>query len=309
MEAPLVRVVLVTWNSLGDLDPCLASLERYTDYAHWKLLVIDNASSDGTPDWLRRNAHAADLLLLDKNRGWVQSLNLAISKCPAEYFFFLNADTVVRPGWLGPLVAALEQDRRAAFASPRFLYPDGSIHYAGAFVGKSFAVSVRAHGEPDRGQYLQAGRVGFAHGQCLARASIFREAGLLDEAFGLGYFEAEDLQLRALRRGCHALYVPESVIVHATAKGFDQHPGGLKEQLLVQNWLRLMTVHWPPAWLLLRAPLELARPLRAVAHRRDPRPSLRAWRQWLKELPAILARRQQVQSDGPIEWGRLRDGI
>lgn len=306
MSAPLVHVVLVTWNCRDEVSACLASLRRNTSYPSWKLVVIDNASSDGTREWLRENAGDAELVLLEQNRGWVRSLNLAVARYPSDYYFFLNPDTAAEPNWLAPLVAALETDGRAAFAAPRFLYPDGTIHYAGAFIARSLSIAVRGHGEPDRGQYARGGRVAFAHGQCLARGSVLREVGTYDESFGLGYFEEVDLQLRALRHGHVALYVPESVIVHATAKAFDRHPGGMKEQLLVQNWLRLITMHWPTTWLLLRVPAEAARLLRVLARRRDPRPTLRAWRGWLRDLPAALARRKVLRKQGALDWRELR---
>lgn len=304
---PLVHVVLVTWNCREDVEACLSSLQRNTNYPSWRLVVIDNASSDGTREWLRDNAGDAELVLLEENRGWVRSLNLAVSRHPSDYYFFLNPDTVVGPNWLGPLVATMEADREAGFAAPRFLYQDGTIHYAGAFIGRSLSIAVRGHGEADRGQYARGGRVAFAHGQCLARGCVLREIGPYDEGFGLGYFEEADLQLRALRHGYGALYVPESVIVHATAKAFDRHPGGLKEQLLTQNWLRLITMHWPVAWLLLRIPTEMARPLRILARGHDPRPTLRAWRGWLRDLPAALARREVLRKQGSVDWRRLKN--
>lgn len=309
VSSPSLHVVLVTWNCRADLEACFASLRRNTDYLSWKLVVIDNASTDGTKEWLGLHADDAELLFLDDNRGWVRSLNLAVSRWTSDYYFFLNPDTIVEPGWLGPLVAALESDPTAGFASPRFLYPDRTIHYAGAFVGKSRAISVRGHGEVERGQYVCGGRVGFAHGQCLVRGTVFQEVGLYDERFGLGYYEEADLQIRALRHGYSAIYVPESVIIHATAKAFGKHAGGVKEQTLTQNWLRLITIHWPAAWLLLRAPLEIARPVRSLMGGRDPRPVCRAWRCWVRELRATLGRRRFFQAEGPVPWRQLLNGF
>lgn len=305
---PSVHVVLVTWNCLDDLEACVTSLRHNTNYPRWKLVVIDNASSDGTREWLRSHTGDADLVFLEENRGWVQSLNLAVNRYAPDYFFFLNPDTVTEPNWLVPLVATLEADQAAAFASPRFLYPDRTLHYAGAFIGRSLAISVRGHGQADGGQYPRRERVGFAHGQCLVRGSVIREVGSFDEGFGLGYFEEADLQLRALRRGYYAVYVPESGIVHSTARAFDRQPDSLKERLLIQNWLRLITLHWPANWLLLRVPAELARPLRALARGHDPRPALCAWRGWLRDLPDMLAKRRAMRSEGSIDWRLLKSG-
>jgi GT2 family glycosyltransferase len=133
---------------------------------------------------------------------------------------------------------------------------------------------------------------------CLVRRRVVEEVGLLDEGFGLGYFEEADYQLRARRLGFGVVYVPESVVVHATSVAFNQAPGGLKDELLVANWLRLIALHWPAPWLLVRAPLELARPFRQLLSGSDPRPTFRAWRRWVASLPGIRRRRKGLRRSG-----------
>jgi GT2 family glycosyltransferase len=295
---PSTVVIVVTWNCRADIEECLRCLRDNTAVPDVRVVVIDNASQDGTAGWLRENARDVELVLLPENLGWVRSVNLGLERFPADHAFLLNPDAFVRPGWLRPLLEALEADPGAGFASPKFLYPDGSIHYAGAAVGRSRSIRVTGHGEPDDGRHDRPRRVSFAHGMCLVRRRVVEEVGLLDEGFGLGYFEEADYQLRARRQGFGVAYVPESVVVHATSAAFDQAPGGLKEELLVANWLRLIALHWPVPWLLLRVPLELARPLRQLLAGRDPRPTFRAWRRWAAALPGIRGRREALRRTG-----------
>lgn len=310
MASPSVVVVVVCWNCRSDIERCLQSLEANTVYPRWRIIVIDNASTDGTREWLSAAApNRFELVLADDNLGWVGALNLALARYDTgtDYFFFLNPDAFVEPGWLAPLVTALEQNPRAGFASPKFRYLDGSIHYAGAYLAPTGGVRVYGHGEPDGPRYESVREVPFAHGQCLVRAAMARTVGAFDEGFGLGYFEEVDYQLRARRRGWQALFVPASVIVHATAQAFNLHPGGFKEELMVRNWLRVMTLHWPLSLLTWRLPLELLRPLRVMRSGGDLAPTLRAWRGWLSMVPGIVARRSAfAREGGPIDFKALR---
>jgi GT2 family glycosyltransferase len=311
MSSPAVTVVVVCWNCRGDIERCLQSLDANTAYPNWRTVVIDNASSDGTREWLIAAApDRFELVLADRNLGWVGALNLALRRYETEYFFFLNPDAFVEPEWLAPLVTALERDPRAGFASPKFRYLDGSIHYAGAYLAPMGGVRVHGHGQPDGPAYNSSHEVPFAHGQCLVRAAMARTIGEFDEGFGLGYFEEVDYQLRARRQGWRVLYVPESAIVHATANAFNLHPGGFKEELMIRNWLRVMTLHWPLKWLTWRLPLELLRPLRALRTGTDLRPTLRAWRGWITTLPEIVARRSAIAREGSaVDFADLRHPV
>jgi len=294
-----VAVVVVCWNCRPDIERCLRCLEANTTYPNWRLIFIDNASADGTREWLSAAAPGRfELVLADGNLGWVGALNLALGRYDTDYFFFLNPDAFVEPGWLPPLVAALEQNPRAGFASPKFLYPDGRIQYAGAYLASTGGVRVYGHGEPDGPPHDRAREIPFACGQCLLRAAVARDVGLLDEGFGIGYYEEVDYQLRARRKGWRALFVPESVIVTPTAQAFKLHPGGFKDEIMIRNWLRVLTLHWPISWLTWRLPLELLRPLRVLSSGADVRPMLRAWRGWLGTLPEIIARRSAIVREG-----------
>ena len=309
MEAkPRVAVVLVTWNAGADLARCLQHLRANTDWPY-TLVVVDNGSTDGTREAVSRLTHHGDapvrVLLPETNTGWVGGVNLAIRACPAELYFLLNPDAFVQPGWLSPLVQTLQADPSLGFASPKFRYLDGSVHYAGAYVSPGYSVRVHGHAEADDGRFDSPARVPFAHGMSLVRRSVIDAVGALDPEFGLGYFEEVDLQLRARRKGFGVAYVPASVIVHATSAAFDQHPGGLKETLLTRNWLRVMALHWPWRWALARLPLELVRPLRAALGGHSPLPSLRALVQFARSLPEVRQARHRAARSGNLAHREL----
>jgi GT2 family glycosyltransferase len=309
VPSPEVVVAVVCWNCRADIERCLSQLRANTDHDRWRAVVIDNASSDGTAEWLASVAPRwFDLVGADQNLGWVGALNLVLERFQADHYFFLNPDAFVEPGWLKPLVQALERDGSAGFASPRFLYPNGSIHYAGAFVARTGGIRVLGHGSPNGPPYDSPREVPFAHGQCLVRGAMVREVGLFDPGFGIGYYEEIDYQLRARRLGWKALYVPDSVVVHSTSQAFNQRPSGFKEELMIRNWLRVLTLHWPLETLAWRLPLELMRPLRIVRDKGDPRPILRAWHSWLKTVPDIRRKRAAIRGSGrPVDFATLAE--
>jgi GT2 family glycosyltransferase len=303
-----VVVAVICWNCREDIERCIQHLEANTDYPSWQLVVVDNDSHDGTREWLTAQPPGRfDLVLAEGNLGWVGGLNLILGREQADYFFFLNPDAFVASGWLSPLVEALDRDGRAGFASPKFLYPDGSIHYAGAYVARTGGIRVFGHGDVNGPPYDHPREIPFAHGQCLMRAKMAKEVGLFDAGFGIGYFEEVDYQLRARRRGWKAIYVPTSVIVHATAQAFKKHASGFKEELMIRNWLRVLSLHWPVSTLLWRLPLELLRPAREIRQGVDLRPTLRAWKGWLRTLPEIAARRSAITRDEmkPVDFSTL----
>src|SRR5260221_11743166 len=137
MPSPAVVVVVVCWNCREDIERCLRSLETNTRYDRWRLVVIDNASTDGTREWLSACPPGKfEFVRAAGNLGWVGALNLALRRYDTDYYFFLNPDAFVEPDWLAPLVAALEDNPRAGFASPQFRYLDGTVHFTGGYISR-----------------------------------------------------------------------------------------------------------------------------------------------------------------------------
>lgn len=303
-----VAVLIVTWNSRELIAECVEHVRRNTEVPY-TLWVYDNASRDGTGEWLRERIPAERLVLSPANRGWVGAINHFLELAPAavELVFPLNPDALVQPGWLGPLQRALASDARAAFASPTFTYPDQRVQYQGVWLTRTWGLDVRDHGKPFVPEVRDgAVPVGFAHGQCLMRLSVLRRLGGLDPSFGLGYFEEFDVQCRAYRLGFHPLRVPGSLIVHATARSFAKAPSGTKDALLTRNWLLFMLIHYPAAALLLRLPWELLRPARGLLSAESVGPRLRGILAFLRDAPAALAKRRRAARLGSVPWRRLR---
>ncbi len=300
-----VEIVVVSWNSEDDLAECLDHLSRNTDYANHRVTVIDNDSQDGSRALLRRRS-GIQLVELGHNSGWVGAVNAAMQTIAADYYFFLNPDARVQAGWLSPLVEALEDRPEIGFATPTFVSPSGSVYSQGFHVGRTFRIEAYGTGTavvPGEAPRL----VPLCAGMFLVRREVIERVGLLDVGFGLGYFEDADYVLRAHYLGFRTVLVPRSHVVHLVGRSFARL-GEEKTRLLAHNWLRLVTLHWPARWLMLRLALEATLPLRVLARGRNPRPFIRALRAWLFQVPALLARRRELAPlRAGTDWRLLRE--
>jgi hypothetical protein len=121
-DQPRVSILVVTYNNLDLTRLCLASLQRCAGALPFEIIVVDNASSDGTPAWLRAVESRALLPLqveLNRdNRGFAAGNNQAAARARGDLLVFLNNDCVVTPGWLDTLVAHLDRDRSLGLVGP-----------------------------------------------------------------------------------------------------------------------------------------------------------------------------------------------
>lgn len=291
MPAP-IEVVIVNFNAGATLGRCLQSL--YEQSLPLAVTVIDNASTDGSPDAIARAfGGRADFRLVcnDGNPGFAAAVNRAVSAEDRDYLLLLNPDCDLQAGALGALCEALERDPRAGLAGPLVTDADGRpqrgtlrrfpdpwrsfLTFSGlwrlggrwpAFRGVEVAVDV----DPED-SVVQAEAVS---GACmLLRKRAFEEAGRMDPNYGL-HCEDLDLMYRLHQNGWHCLYAPAARVIH--------HQG-------VSSASRPLWVHWQKH----RGMQRFYRSYRAA---RDPWP-LRGlvyagiWSRFAVTLPLRLLRR------------------
>src|SRR5437667_9740546 len=123
MPVSNLSVTICSWNAKNDLRACLKSLEREKPL---EVIVIDNASDDGSPQMVRAEFSWVKLFALDKNLGFGKGHNYAFARANGSFLMPLNSDTIVHEGALAKLVGFMEAHRDIGIAAPKLLNPDGS---------------------------------------------------------------------------------------------------------------------------------------------------------------------------------------
>ncbi|MFN8586406.1 MAG: glycosyltransferase family 2 protein [Candidatus Eisenbacteria bacterium] len=217
----LVTIVL-GWNGLALTRATLDSLAACRVPEGWaaKVMVVDNASSDGSPAAIAAEYPWVDLVALPGNLRFAGGNNVGITRAlesGADAIMLLNNDVVADPGLYEKLLAALAERTKAGAAAPLIYHalPSRVIWYAGGVCDPAWArsahVGIREH---DRGQYRSIETTGYLTGCCLmATAECWRKVGLLDEGYFI-YAEDADWSLRAREAGYELLFVPTARLWH-----------------------------------------------------------------------------------------------
>jgi len=250
-RGPRVRtlvVVVLSWNGAALTRDALRSLEACRVPESWRLhtIVVDNASTDGSPEMVRSGFPAVELLALAENRRFAGGNNVGIRRgleLGADAVMLLNNDTVADPALLEKLIAALGEVPTAAAAAPLIYFapPSDRIWYAGGRLSPWLAHSShRAIRERDRGQYRSLEETGYLTGCCLmAKAEAWKQVGLLDERYFI-YAEDADWCLRARAAGYGLLFVPTARLWHRVSAS----SGGATNAWKVYQRLRANIALW-----------------------------------------------------------------
>jgi hypothetical protein len=231
-----VSVVIVSYNSRLVLGPCLESLKKQSLFGTTEVIVVDNASSDGTPMMVREHHPWVKLIAGRKNVGFSRGVNIGIREAGGEYFLILNPDTVVRRDSIEKLVDFMKRTPSAGIVGPKLIYQDGNLQYScrrfytwrvlvlrrtvlGRIFKDSSAVADHLMLDFD---HETTSEVDWILGACLlVRRETVESVGLLDERFFL-YFEDVDWCYRMKQKGWKVFYHPESIVIHSYARGSAQ---------------------------------------------------------------------------------------
>lgn len=212
----LVSVVIVTYNSREWLGECLSSLFSQT-YSPLEVIAVDNASSDGSADWLEANYPRVKLTRLKRARSLAYAINQGVTVAGGTYFLLLNPDVRLKPNAVAQMVAAAQGDPSCAAvaAKLKFWWAPAFLNGLGNRVGAFSWGTDNAVGHLDLGQFDSWCEVPSA---CFAAALIPRAAwdvvGALDVGFPL-YYEDSEWCYRARLLGYTVRVAPEAVIYHA----------------------------------------------------------------------------------------------
>jgi len=223
---PSLDIVVVTFNARAELAACLGSLREAPPSRAHTIVVVDNASSDGTPAWLRTERPDVQLIANAANAGFARANNQGIRATRGDLVLLLNPDTLVPRGAVDRLAGALIATPDAAAAGPRLVDGRGVPELSfGAMIGpwselrQKWLVALHTRGVPPVAAWVRraTARRGFpdwVSGACLL---VWRRdaeaAGLLDERFFM-YTEDVDFCAALRANGRRVLFTPDAEVVH-----------------------------------------------------------------------------------------------
>jgi GT2 family glycosyltransferase len=226
-----VYIVILTWNQYALTADCLRSLKSI-EYQDSRIVVVDNASQDGTVDKLRSEfGDQIDLICSQTNLGYSEGNNVGIRHAlehGAGYVMLLNNDTTVHPGFVAPLLDRFSNGEKIGATTSKILYMyDPSRIWAAGGEIRWWAGTAGCRGENqvDKGQYDLAEPVDFAQGCCmLCSREALESVGLLDNRFFI-YFDDVDWSLRCREAGLQIWYEPASIVWHVAGQAYADQAG------------------------------------------------------------------------------------
>ncbi len=295
--APRASIIVVAYNGRDDLAQCLRSLQA-AGHADDEIIVVDNASSDGSAELVEATFPFVRVVRSATNVGFGQGNNLAARQAQGKVLAFLNPDTVVEPGWLEALIAALDASPRVGLATSKILLREdpehintcgGDMHLTGLHLCRGMGQA--------RAELAECATVGAVSGAAFAmRRELFQQLGGFDGSFFL-YMEDTDLSWRARLAGYDCLYVPDSVVHHRYTLRFG--PDKTYYQERNRYVMLLKGLRWPT--LVIMAPALLLAEVVTWGYvllndRPHWRNKPRAYGYVLRHWPAVITQRRLVQA-------------
>ena len=212
---PLVSIISVNFNEPEETIEFLDSLQQ-SDYPNIEIIIVDNGSKKKIDSSLESKYPNVTCIFSEKNLGFAGGNNLGIEVANGEYLFFLNNDTLVPADTVSTMVAYMETHQQVGVTSPKILFMDNRIQYAGAtdinfLTGRGSKIG---NLEEDNGQYDKTYRTNLGHGAAMmVRRSVVEEVGPMPSIYFL-YYEEHDWTLHIKRKNHEVHYVGTAHIHH-----------------------------------------------------------------------------------------------
>ncbi len=221
-DHPEVSTVVLNYNGKSFLERFLPFFKS-SRYPNERLIVADNASTDGSVKWLKAAHPSLEVITLETNKGYAGGYNDALAGLESKYFALVNSDIEITPQWLVPIIAMMENDPTIAAVQPKILSESrrGYFEYAGAAGGFMDSLGypfcrgrILNNIERDTGQYENPIPIFWASGAALVvRRDVFNEVGGFDADY-FAHQEEIDLAWRMLLKGYKLMSCPTSVVYH-----------------------------------------------------------------------------------------------
>ncbi len=251
-----LSVVIVSWNVKDYLLKCLESLYQNQVSAGFEVILVDNASADGTTDSVKPSFPHIKLVANTKNLGFAAANNQAIARSQGEYILLLNPDTIIHPGSLDVLIDFMDHHSDIGACGPKLLNPDGTTQRSvRAF--PSFRAALYRHTAFRsfgifKNRYQQWRMKDFTYNQqadvdqlmgaaLMLRKAVIDQVGKMDESFFM-YYEEVDLCFRIKQAGWRIVFYPDAVITHLGGQSARQIPVD-KQMMAMTSLLKFFAKH------------------------------------------------------------------
>lgn len=233
---PELSIIIVNWNGMNFLPNCLKSIEENRPVVPFEVIVVDNASSDGSIEWLHSEQAKSifregnfNVIESKENLGFGRANNLAIEQTETPFVFLLNPDTIVFPQSIDTLLSSLKADKKVGICGPKLLNDDGSLQpsalpfppsgvkflFDGLQLYKLLPKYVAGdwllgrHWTHDKKRFLKV----ISGAALMTRREMINETGAFDEKFHM-YGEDIEWCLRVSRLGWKIMFEPKAQIAH-----------------------------------------------------------------------------------------------
>jgi len=245
MQEKKVTVVIPNYNGIKYIRNCMDSLREQTD-AEFEVLVVDNASKDGSLEVLREEYEEAQIIALSENTGFCHAVNVGIKASKTPYVILLNNDTEVKPGFVKALTDALDKDEKIFSVSSLMLSLQDEAIVDDAGDGYSLLGWAYSIGKGKNAEKYEKAREVFAAcgGASIYRKTVFEEIGYFDENH-FAYLEDVDIGYRARIYGYQNWYEPKAKVLHAGSATSGSRYNEFKTKLASANNAYLIGKNMP----------------------------------------------------------------
>lgn len=224
-------IVILTYNGVQLIDACLQAVYKHTNLRAVAVVVVDNASTDGTADHVAKHYPDVQVVRNPANLGFAGGVNAGIAAVSAQHYVLLNSDALVTPGWLTLLEETAQRPDHGIV---------GAIEVSAvgrARFPEDDALLAARHKDP----VVDVERVSFAC--ALLRRDLIQRIGLLDHAYFM-YHEDWDYCHRAQLVGFRTVVDARVEVVHAGRGSFNQQPGAWRVRVRTASRQRYQLLHW-----------------------------------------------------------------
>jgi GT2 family glycosyltransferase len=222
-----VSIIILNWNGRDFISNCLKSIKKFTDYPNYEVIVVDQGSTDGSIEIIKKEFSWVRLVKNKKNVGFSEGNNQGFRKAKGEYFIMLNNDTLVTKDWLTSLVETIENNNNVACVGSKLISPND-------YKEKKFRIGQDKEDETVCGAAM------------LIKKEVIKKIGYLDSKnFSPIYGEENDWCYRTRNNGYKVMQSNRSIIVHLGQGDTAKQIGVNQFNLLENHRLKAMLFNLP----------------------------------------------------------------